>query len=301
MRPDMLHSLLLTLPFVFCTACDIPGNRAQMPAFADTCHALQSVARLPDAVRETSGLAASSANPRVLWTHNDRGNGALLHAVSTEGALLGSVAVSGAESIDWEDIDAAPCASGTCLYIADIGDNDGVRETVTIYEVAEPSPGGGATSAARALHARYPDGPHNAESIFILRDGTIYIVTKGDDGPIAVYRLPKSQQEQVAVLERVREVMAQPDGRQDRVTGAAASPDGSRVAIRSYTSLYVYAADALLGGGDAAPMKIDLRSLGEPQGEGVAISSDGTVWLSSEAEDGDASPMLSRLTCPLPQ
>lgn len=297
----MLHTLLLTFPVVFCAGCDTNSDRARVAAFSDSCHTMQAPIRLPDAVRETSGIAVSGANEGVLWTHNDRGNDAVLHAISVEGALLGSVVVSGAALVDWEDIAAAPCASGMCLYIADIGDNDGSRESITIYEVPEPSPGDGSTAAARALHARYPDGPHNAESLFIL-GGDLYIVTKGDDGPIAVYRLLKSQQgEPGAVLERVREAMAQPQGRTDRVTGASASPDGRRIAIRSYGSLYIYGADALVGGGETAPFVVDLRHLGEPQGEGIAIRDDGTVWLSSEAENSDASPSLTRLGCMLPQ
>jgi hypothetical protein len=298
----MLHALLLMFPVVLCAGCDLQRDVAHMPVLADSCSAVQPAMRLPAMVSETSGLAVSGVDPEILWTHNDRGNDPVLHAVSAQGALLGSVMVNGAELIDWEDIDAAPCASGTCLYIADIGDNDGARESVTIYEVAEPSPGDRSTATARALHARYPDGPHNAESIFILPGGDLYVVTKGDDGPIAVYRLAKSQQGAAgAVLELVREAMAQPRGRADLVTGAAASPDGSRVAIRSYGSLYIYAVDALVGGGETTPLVIDLQSLGEPQGEGVAIANDGTVWLSSEAEDGDGSPLLSRLSCPVPQ
>lgn len=296
----MFHTLLLIFPAVFCSGC-MNDSSARMSVAADSCHTAQMSVRLPEAVRETSGLAVGSASGEVLWTHNDRGNDAVLYAISTGGALLGSVAVTGAELIDWEDIDAAPCASGMCLYIADIGDNDGARESITIYEVPEPAPDDRATAAARAFHARYPDGPHNAESLFIL-GGDLYIVTKGDAGPIAVYRLPKSQQGTTgAVLERVRQAMAQPDGRMDRITGASASPDGRHVAIRSYGSLYIYAADALTGGGETAPLVIDLSYLGEPQGEGVALRDDGTVWLSSEAEDGDASPLLARLSCTLSQ
>ena len=33
---------------------------------------------------------------------------------------------------------SAPCGNGSCLYIADIGDNDAKRKEVTIYRVPEP-------------------------------------------------------------------------------------------------------------------------------------------------------------------
>jgi hypothetical protein len=44
----------------------------------------------------------------------------------------------------------------------------------------------------------------------------------------------------------------------------------------------------------------DLTPLSEVQGEAVALADDGTVWLTSEAEDKRLLPTWSRLTCALP-
>lgn len=295
----MIHPLSLTFPLLLCAGCDVHDPRADATGIvADACRTVAAAIPLPNDVRETSGLALSSTSPDVLWTHNDRGDAAYIHAVDGDGRHVGRTAVAGAGFEDWEDIESGPCDGGTCLYIADIGDNDGSRESITIYEVVEPEPGAAATQPARALHARYPDGPHNAESLFMLPGGDLYIVTKGDDGPVALYRYPVSARaEGNVVLEKVREIMPEPAGRPGRVTGASASPDGSRVVIRTYAALYIYEAGALTGGGTAAPVVVDVRHLEEPQGEGVVLADDGTVWLSTEAEESGASPRLARLSC----
>lgn len=293
-----MHNLLFTFPLLLCTACDVERHEPPAP-HAQVCRTIDAGVSLPGQVRETSGIALSS-DATVLWTHNDRGNDAVLYAVAHNGGLRGAVTVTGTAPVDWEDIEAAPCASGTCLYIADIGDNDQVRGHITIYEVTEPAPDDDRTTA-RAMRARYPDGARNAEAMFMLPGGDVYIVTKGNDSPPALYRFPAGMRaRQDVVLERVRGPLAQPQQRRDYITGAAATPDGRWVAIRTYGALHIYEAADLLSGGGGEPITVDLTPLGEPQGEGVAIGDDGTVWLSSEAEGGGAAPRLARLSCTLP-
>ena len=300
----MLNPLILTFPLILCAGCEVADTRsaglgAGQALASDSCHTVSAAIRLSAEVSETSGLALSSS-AAAFWTHNDRGGEPYIHAVGVDGRPLGRTAITGAALEDWEDIESGPCDSGMCLYIADIGDNSGSRGSVTIYEVAEPKPGAAASQAARALHARYPDGPHNAESLFILPGGDLYIVTKGDDGPITLYRYAASARAgNGAILEKVREIMPAPDGRPGRVTGASATPDGTHVAVRTYSTLYIYEANALVSGSGPAPVVVDLRGLGEPQGEGVAMDDDGTVWLSTEAEESGATPRLARLSCRL--
>ncbi|HSK20513.1 MAG TPA: hypothetical protein VK912_15270 [Longimicrobiales bacterium] len=295
-----MHPLLFTFPLLLCTACDTQRHEPPAPpAQAQACRTIDGGTALPGEVRETSGLAVSS-DATVLWTHNDRGHDPVLYAVADNGGLHSTVVVTGTEPVDWEDIEAAPCASGRCLYIADIGDNDQVRAHITIYEITEPGPDDD-RAGARAMRARYPDGARNAEAMFMLPGGDVYIVTKGDDSAPALYRFPAHMRaRENVVLERVRGPMAQPQQRRDYITGAAATPDGRWVAIRTYGALHIYAAADLLSGTGRASITVDLSPLGEPQGEGVAIADDGTVWLSSEAEGGGAAPRLARLSCTLP-
>ena len=78
----------------------------------------------------------SRAQPGVLWSHNDSGDGPNLNAIDQSGRLLAIVPVANAVARDWEDIASGPCPSsllastapdGTtqtsgCLYLADIGE-----------------------------------------------------------------------------------------------------------------------------------------------------------------------------------
>jgi hypothetical protein len=44
----------------------------------------------------------------------------------------------------------------------------------------------------------------------------------------------------------------------------------------------------------------DVSGLREPQGEGIAVGSDGTVFLAGESGDGVRGGTLARLSCKLP-
>jgi hypothetical protein len=256
---------------------------------------------LPAEARESSGLARSRRSANLLWTHNDAGNEPVLFATDTSGRLVGRVTVSGARLVDWEDLQAGPCKAGDCLFVGDIGDNDGDRATVTVYVVPEPTMDGGSERAASAtaIQLRYPDQPQDSEAFFVLPSGELFIVTKGRDGPIALYRAPGAAAAGSTVeLERVRQLWAMPRDRQDRVTGASASPDGKWVAIRTYRTLHVYRTADLIAGEAAAYRTTDLSSLAQANGEAVVLTDSGTIWLSSEAGK-EGGPSLVRLECTL--
>lgn len=260
--------------------------------------ALDGPARnLPEIARESSGLALGRARPGLLWTHNDRGNEAELFAVDAGGRLVQTVRLA-EPAIDWEDIETGPCSGGDCVYVGDIGDNDSVRDHIAIHRLTEPAEGTREAEAVVTLRARYPEGPRDAESLFVLPSGDIFIVTKGRDTEIALYRLPAPQSsERIVTLERVRAIAALPTNPDDRVSAATASRDGRRVAIRTYRHLYIYDAARLVSGAPAEPTIIALGWLGEGQGEGVAFADDGEFWLSSEAANRRSFPVLNRLRC----
>jgi hypothetical protein len=238
-------------------------------------------------------VAASRAHPGLLWSHNDSGP-PVVFAFDSEGSAKGRVTVAGAAVEDWEDIAAGPCGQESCLYIADIGDNDTARQRITIYRVVEPAPGDQTTKRAEAFHATYPDGPRDAEGLVITSSGAIFVVTK--DNPVVLYRLPTPLRADTTV--QLQRVAALELPSKERITGATASPDGRWVALRSHRSLFFYRAAALLGGTPSEPLRADLSALQEPQGEGVAISPDGTVFLTGEGGGGGGT--LARVRCALP-
>jgi hypothetical protein len=275
----------------------VSGITGAGSAAAEVCIPAGPALHLPEVARESSGLALGRERPGLLWTHNDRGNEPELYAVDIEGRLAQTVRLPEA-AVDWEDIEIAACPGGSCLYIGDIGDNDSLRDHITIYRLREPVEGAREAADVVTLRARYPEGPRDAESLFVLPSGDIFIVTKGRDTAIALYRLPAPHAlDSIAMLERVSELFPQPADGDDRVSAATVSSDGSRVGIRSYRRLYLYDTESLISGALVEPTVIDLAALGEGQGEGLALGDDGTVWLSSEAANRRSLPVLNRLDC----
>jgi hypothetical protein len=152
-------------------------------------------------IRESSGVAVSRVHPGLLWTHNDSGDGPFLYAINISGDLLGVVRVRGARAEDWEDISLARCPnrSGSCLYIGDIGDNPERRKSVRVYVVSEPDPPKAIpwkdtleTAPAHELTIKYPDRSHDAEALYVDRDGNATIITKGRTGPFLRYGVPSA-------------------------------------------------------------------------------------------------------------
>lgn len=263
------------------------------------CAVVERALPLPDEVRESSGLALSRRGSQVFWTHNDAGNDAEIFAIDVHGRLMQRVRVADAGAEDWEDMESGMCNGAACLYIADIGDNDGKRSHITIYRIREPERGQSESSPAVALRAEYPDGPHDAESLFALPGGDLYIVTKGQTGPIGVYRYPSPHRAaETVTLERVVELFPKPDNDSDRITAATASPNGQWVGIRSHRTLYLYNANELMSG-RPAPMIVDLGPLDQPQGEAIVISDEGEIWLSTEAPKKKDRPSIGQLRCTL--
>ena len=292
--------LVLVTTIVASAACADAGVW-QEPGGGSTsaCTVASPIARI-DGAGEASGAVASRRTPGVVWTHNDSGEPILI-AVDTRGAVIGRVRVTGAQVDDWEDLAIGPCPQGTCVYIGDIGDNRGRRDRITVYRVPEPSPDMTATPPAEAFHAAYPDGAHDAESLFVTPEARLFAITKGDPGPVALYRFPHPLQSvSVMRLERVGAPLGEGNvARHDRPTGADTSSDGRWVAVRTIAWLAFYRTADLTSGQWRAAARADLSGVGERRGEGVAFGPDGTVFLVGEGgRDGGT---FARLRCTLPQ
>jgi len=263
-------------------SCRVVGRPVQLP-------------QLPEA----SGVALSRRNPRVLWTHNDSGE-PVVFAVDSTGSLIGRVRVTGADVGDWEAVAVGPCPGGSCLYVADIGDNDATRPRITVYRVPEPAPGDAATRPAEALHATYPDGAHDAEALFVTAEGDLFVVTKGETGPIALYRFPRPLRAGPAVrLERIATLGGQAK-KKNRITDAGASPDGRWIALRTRDAVMFHRTAELTAGRRGEPLQFDVTALGEQQGEGIALGSGGTVYLVGEGGGKKRPGTLARIACTLP-
>ena len=245
-------------------------GKVSEPASGAVCQARGDLVSLPGDLTEASGAAASAAHAGIIWTHNDSGE-PYAYAVDRAGKARGRVRLTGAKVVDWESIDIGPCPGGQCLHVGDIGDNGAKRSDVVIYRVVEPAPTATSSAPVEVIRAKYPDGPHDAEAVFVSPEGVIHIVTKGEGEGSAVYRLPRASAGATpATLEMVRKLSDGKASKSERVTGADMSADGKWIVLRTNSELSFYKTDGFAGGA-AAAMRMDLKALNEAQGEGVAF------------------------------
>jgi hypothetical protein len=171
MKHQMISAVFAAIVFVTIVAPTAAAPNADIAMYLQQnaprpgCRPSGDIVRL-NRLPEASGVAASRRTPGVLWAHNDSGE-PLVFALNEQGAVTGRVRVTGARVEDWEDIAVGPCAQGSCLYIADVGDNSGNRDHVTVYRVPEPSPQDSSTAPAEVFRARYAGGAYDAEALFV--------------------------------------------------------------------------------------------------------------------------------------
>ena len=255
-------------------------------------------------INESSGLVAAQTRG-IYWTHNDSGDGPFIYAIDDKGALRGIWRVSGATARDWEDIAAGPGPDPhkRYLYVGDIGDNESNRQEVVVYRFPEPSvvptntrptkAKARNTELAEAIRLRYPDGPHDAETLLVHPfTGDIYVITKILLGQAVVYKAsPPFPSANAKVLVRKAELNV-PSLLGGLITGGDISPNGRRVALCDYLRGY----ELLLPDGETnfddiwkQPFtRIDLGKQG--QREAIAYRQDGKALLTTS--EGIGSPLI---------
>lgn len=265
----------------------------------------QLLCRFQDpAIDESSGLAASARSEDYFFTHNDSGDAARFFAVDRRGRTLATFRVTGADNEDWEDMARGRDAAGRpTLLLGDIGDNRRERTHLLIYQVPEPEVDRSRaavkaeTERAVRFEVRYPDGPHDAETLLCdLATGRVFIVTKSlrssgvyaSRGPLITGRpnvLAKISWVRFMSLPATTAALSDQFGRL-LATGGDISPDGSHVVLRTYTDAYEWK----ISGKDvaaafrAAPKRFSLPAT--PQGEAAAYNTDGKSILFSSEKRG---------------
>jgi DNA-binding beta-propeller fold protein YncE len=175
-------------------------------------------------ITESSGLAVDP-DGNVYWTVNDSGDRGVAYGIGLDGKVQGTLNFR-AEPQDVEAI----AVHEDRLYVADIGDNSRERSSVRLYFFKNPR-ANGLTVAYYAYDLRYPDGPHNAETLLVDDSGRLFIVTKGRKG--AIYEAPMRPRRQgVNELQKVGAVPA-------HVTDGTFLPGGERIALLTQTSVEV--------------------------------------------------------------
>ncbi len=221
---------------------------------------------------ESSGLAASTSLPGVLWTINDSGDGPRVFGLDGSGDTVAVLTLRGARARDWEAVGVGPrTGDRSWLWVADIGDNRSSWSSVRVYRVPEPTRTGNRDVAWTAFELRFPDGPRDAEALLVdPSDGRLYVVSKRVQGA-AIYRAPMRLR--ANRMNQLTRVAAAPP----LVTDGSFSPDG-RLAIRDYLQAYVFA-----GLGDPSK-RVALPP--QPQGESITWTPDGTALLAGSEGSG---------------
>jgi hypothetical protein len=224
------------------------------------------------AIVEASDLVVGNG---LFVTTNDSGDTGQVFVADRRGRTVGLTHWSSAPT----DVEALAPAGPGAVWVGDIGDNEGARSSISIARV--PVGRGDRDVHPTSYHLTYPDGATDAETL--IRDpvtGRLYIATKNVFGGI-LYAVPQqldpSGSNALRAVGRVLPV----------ATDGAFFPDGNHLIVRDYTSAVVYAWPSLQPVGS-----FDLPA--QRQGEGIAIDSDGSVYLSSE---GPRSTVL-RVTLP---
>lgn len=220
-------------------------------------------------ITESSGLAVSAQHEGLGYTVNDSGHAAEVFAIDLRtGAIVGVTTVRA----EFRDVEALALRDGT-LWIGDLGDNQAVRDDLTLYAIDEPGRESGTVEALR-FPVRLEGGPADVEALLTPPDsGQLVVVTKSLAGATALAldedELDTSRPATFTTIARDLPPI---------VTDGAFSPDGSRVALVTYGALWtVDPTDWSTIGGQPLP---ELA-----QTETVAFVDDRTVFIGSEGEN----------------
>ncbi|GAA0519876.1 hypothetical protein Ade02nite_81110 [Paractinoplanes deccanensis] len=247
------------------------------PAFAAV--GGQQVCRIGDSrLDEISGMAATRDGYVVVNDGADDPAGRKIFFLDRRCAVVRTV---GYPSRPRDTEDLALGRDGT-VWVADIGDNSAVRDTVALWRLA---PGG---RAPELLRLKYPDGAHDAEALLLSPDGTPVIVTKtplAAGAYVPVGPLGKGKTTALRLAGNVRlpvTTTSNPFSLAGRlvITGGAVSPDGTKAVLRTYADAFAFdvtggdVVGAITGGEPRGTALSD-----EPQGESITYTPDGDALL----------------------
>ena len=221
---------------------------------------------------EASGLAASARDAGVLWTHNDDGDG-VLFGLSSEGAVLGTLQLSGVDPVDWESVATSTARGLPEIIVGDIGDNDALRESIALWVTAEPETVSGAlqSSLVERVTVTLPDRPMDAEAMVVdPATGRLLLFTRGSDRSL-VYAVDWSGGGQT-VAEQVTELdlNAPPFDSLGAIRAADVAPDGSVVLRLTRGAVWFPGSGSALDALASAACPVPAPE--EADGEGVAMA-----------------------------
>lgn len=246
-------------------------------------------------VTESSGLAASWRRPGFFWTHNDSGDQARVYASNSAGKSTGRLELVDVQASDWEDIASFVDGGVPRLLIADCGDNDRRRRSITLYLVDEPDPEATTRlnkSDTEVFSIVYSDGPRDCEAVAVdPHRRQILLITKSFFPSVGVYTIPLPPRTERSLSARhsaiAQRVATLPI---PMVTAMDIDQRNGDIWVAGYFQAFGFRCQDRSGG-----IPNQLAKLPEPielprwrQIEGFAVDRGGRLWLTSE---GSPAPM----------
>jgi hypothetical protein len=260
---------------------------------------MQVVGQLDDPrIKESSGLDASQVSLDQLWTHNDSGGQAKLYRFKTTGEVTATIRLDIPRPRDWEDMASFTWRDRPWLLVADVGDNDANRPSITLWLLPEQDWSGNREFeklAAIQIDLAYADGPRDCESVAVdpVR-GEILLISKIDPrrnftDQSAAYivdlkqvlmhvQASKGKLAEAYVVERAATLPLK------ITTAADISADGRRLVVATYGDAFLFSREEEESWIDALAREPQQIALG-PRGQSEAIafgSDDQTLYLTSE-------------------
>jgi hypothetical protein len=277
------------LLFLFFVSSHVLGQQAPAPSFQGGI-AIRTIDN--PVLEEMSGLAFSKNHPDKFYTHTDSGGEVAVFVLDSLGNELGVIRLEGVENRDWEDIAVGPGPGGkSYVYVAEIGDNLGVHESVQIFRFPEPETLSGSISLKpEILTFTYPEGAMDAESLMvdpISKD--LFIVSKRDEQN-TLFRLKSADfRKENVVAEQLLKLPF------TSATAADISQDGSQILIKNYFKVYYWRRKSGESVAEALSKSPELLPyVPEPQGEAVGFQPDGRAFYTISEKRFNIQPVLYR-------
>ena len=270
------------------------------------------IGELARIIDEASGVEASGRHPGRFYHVDD--SSATIHLTDSTGGSAQVVRVSGGRGVDVEDLALGPCPEGSCLIIADIGDNRGERNILELIVVAELDIYPPLVEPSNRVRFRYPDGPNNAEALAVHPNGDIFVVSRklfpaANETHARLYRLPAAEwhprRAEVRTLIRVVDLDFRPladvlPGR--LVTGMDISRDGLRMLLLTYEDAFEFRIDpedpklGISEDPSAGPDYTRIELVRLRQQEGIAYTADSKGFIYT-TEAGRGGAPIMRVDC----
>lgn len=265
------RSLLIAFPLLALSACT-----SYYPTPTTTLDIVKSVT-LPDALSETSGLYCEG---EALFSLNDSGNAPVIFEISHDGKVINESKLA-LTNFDWEAISA----DKEWFYIADVGNNKGLRDEVSIYKVRREN-----LSEVQTLALQYAGNDpasnrayahdYDSEAMVETVDALILFSKSWRTGITHIYDIsdePKQTLTPIAQIKNLPGVVTGADYDKHRnvfvVTGYKSDPFGNFTTFIAQVSTDY----SVLNVWPLKPFK---------QVEGVCVDESGDYWFSEEATEG---------------